>query len=386
MPNASTVREAPKLGYVKQLDGLRAASICAVLIVHMANGKRLGKGGWIGVDVFFVLSGFLITVLLLEDGRGRRVGRPSLPRFYLRRAFRLMPAFFAFLGVALLFAAIFRSSDYGTWAHELFMGATYRMNFYALGHTTVAGLGPTWTLCLEEQFYLVWPITLILLSAIVPRRAVMGVVAGGIATSFLISIVLYSHHVGAARLYLGPDTNAASLLLGCLVGLAFNGGYLHRLRGTSFTRWFPASFLVLLGGWTLLVGNNTAAVFIGPTMVFCILAAAAVACLTMEQGSRAARLLGARPIVWIGKISFSLYLWNELVLNLAPKIGPGSLGKAVIGLMLTFVIASGSYYLIEQPFLRLKRTLDRHPSMVAGTVASGPPGKALQAPSGVSLE
>ena len=288
MPNTSTVREAPKLGYVKQLDGLRAASICAVLIVHMANGKRLGKGGWIGVDVFFVLSGFLITVLLLEDGRGRRVGRPSLPRFYLRRAFRLMPAFFAFLGVALLFAAIFRSSDYGTWAHELFMGATYRMNFYALGHATVAGLGPTWTLCLEEQFYLVWPITLILLSAIVPRRAVMGVVAGGIATSFLISIVLYSHHVGAARLYLGPDTNAASLLLGCLVGLAFNGGYLHRLRGTSFARWFPASFLVLLGGWTLLVGNNTAAVFIGPTMVFCILAAAAVACLTMEQGSRAA--------------------------------------------------------------------------------------------------
>jgi peptidoglycan/LPS O-acetylase OafA/YrhL len=385
MPNASAVRVAPKLGYVKQLDGLRAASICAVMIVHMANGKRLGKGGWIGVDVFFVLSGFLITVLLLEDGRKRRGGRPSLPRFYLRRAFRLMPAFFAFLGLALLFAAIFRSSDYGIWAHDLYMAATYRMDFYALGHATVDGLGPTWTLCLEEQFYLVWPITLILLSAVVSRRGVMGFVAGGVVTSFLISIVLYSHHVGALRLYVGPDTNAAPLLLGCLLGLAFNGGYLHRLSGTSFARWFPACFMVLLGGWTLFIGNNTPAVFIGPTLVFCILAAAAIACLTLEQGSLAARLLGARPIVWIGKISYSLYLWNELVLKLAPKIGPGFLGKAVIGLVLTFVIASGSYYLIEQPFQRLKRTLDRRLSR-APTRTSGPSGKALQAPSGVSLQ
>ena len=377
---ATRLKEGAKLGYVKHLDGLRAVSIAAVMIVHMANSKRLGKGGWIGVDVFFVLSGFLITVLLLEDARRAPNGRPSLSRFYLRRAFRLMPALFAFLGLALLFGAIYRSSVYGTWAHDLFMGATYRMNFYSIGHQALQGTSQTWTLCMEEQFYLVWPVALILLSAVLRPRAIMTIVGVGVAASLGINVLLYMHHVDFRRLYYAPDTNAGSLLLGCLAGLAFHAGYLQRLAGMRLSRWFPAAFLVLLGGWTLLVGNTDRIVYAGPTTVFCLLAALAIACLLVEPGSVAGRFLAWAPMVWIGRLSYSLYLWNDLLFKVAPKIGPGSVGafgKALVALVLTFGAATASYYLVEQPFIRLKKRIDqslanRQPDATpGGPVASG---------------
>ncbi len=321
---ATRRKTAAKLGYVRHLDGLRAISIIAVMIVHMANSKRLGKGGWIGVDVFFVLSGFLITVLLLEDGQKSASGRPSLPRFYLRRVFRLMPALFVFLGLVLVFAALYRRSTYGLWAHELFLGATYRMNFYVLNHAAIQGLGATWTLCMEEQFYLIWPIALVLMSVVLRRKALIGVVAAGVVVSVALNVFLYMHGASSPRLSYGPDTNASSLLLGCLAGLAFNAGYLHRLGNTRFAQWFPAAFLALLAGWTLVIGSSNRILYAGPTTVFCGLAALAIICLVVAPASAAGRFLAWAPLVWIGRLSYSLYLWNELVFKLAPRIGPGA--------------------------------------------------------------
>jgi peptidoglycan/LPS O-acetylase OafA/YrhL len=346
-----------KLGRVPQLDGLRAVAIALVVLLHLtlASGDA-AQGGWIGVDVFFVLSGFLITSLFVEESAAREGGGFSLGRFYLRRIFRLWPAYVAFILGTLLYARLFQSAEFVSWRHQLWIGATYRMNFWYVNHQPHNGVGQIWSLCMEEQFYLLWPVALLVLSRWLSRSWLIAVTASLTALSMAENVVLAAHHVSYTRLYYPPDTNAYSLLLGCLFALMLSAGYFDRLMTPLFSRWFPFGFVVALVVWTRFVDGTKDWVYAGPVQLMCIAAGLALVALITSPDTLLGRFLSLRFVVWIGVLSYSIYLWNILAIT-APPASPGIVHHGVEVLLLV-ALPLASFYLIERPGLSLKRRFE----------------------------
>jgi peptidoglycan/LPS O-acetylase OafA/YrhL len=349
---------ARKLGRAPQLDGLRAVAIALVVALHLTiNSNGAAQGGWIGVDVFFVLSGFLITSLFVEESAARGDGRFSLGRFYLRRIFRLWPAYVAFILGTLLYARLFQSAEFASWRHQLWIGATYRMNFWNVHNQPHEGVGQIWTLCMEEQFYLLWPLALLVLSRWLSRGWLIAVTASLAALSVAENVVLAAHHVPYQRLYYPPDTNAYSLLLGCLFALMFSAGYFDRIMTRRFSRWFPFVFVAALLVWTRSVDGTKTWFYAGPVEVMCIAAGMALVALITSPDTLLGRFLALRVVVWIGVLSYSIYLWNILAISAVPyDIGGFAHRGAEVFLLAALPLAS--YYLIERPGLGLKRRFE----------------------------
>lgn len=335
-------------GHLPSLDGLRAISIALVLLGHL-NGTRgfwkldLGIGDYahLGVVVFFVISGYLITRLLLLEYEKR--GRVSLWLFYARRALRLFPAAYAFIACVCLlsWAGITHVQ-----AADIWHAATYTMN-YLPGRSWP--LGHLWSLSVEEQFYLIWPCTFVLL---LPRRAgwiVAGVILfGPVARSagwlFLRGTPYYD-------LELFPMV-ADCLATGCL--LAMIGGW---LEGKSFyLRLFQPAYSIGLVALILLVnrymGYTVVSVF-GTSVVnvsLAVLIHRSVYCSRDWMG----QVLNWKPIAFIGVLSYSLYLWQQLFLNRNSGAWVNAFPQ---NLLFTVTAALGSYFLLEKPFLRLRHRL-----------------------------
>src|SRR6266436_5940611 len=203
-----------RLGYQPALDGLRAVSVLAVMLHH----SGLLVGGWLGVDVFFALSGFLITTLLIEEHR--RTGVIGLKRFYVRRALRLLPGLLA-LVIVLGTITIATSASVGLAAILLRLAAVL---FYVANWAIMAGFGlypfaHTWSLAIEEQFYALWPLALLALLRYVRTRVVIvSIVGAGIAASIIWRGVLL-HGGSLPWAYQGVDARADSLLIGCAVAM-----------------------------------------------------------------------------------------------------------------------------------------------------------------------
>ena len=263
MPSANSRRETDavgfRLGYRPELDGLRGLAVMAVMAYH-CDLRRFIPGGFLGVDLFFVLSGFLITALLLREHR--RSGRIHLPRFYLRRALRLFPALFVMLVVCCVWAALRTKPDRAA--------VIYRAAALTVCHAANAApcwsmpmdlLGHAWSLSLEEQFYLVWPIFLVVLLRFgaSPRRIAWLVVLGMAASaSARMGLWMSPWPAGAQAAATSLIGRADSLLAGCLVGLLAAAGQLPRSRGGRLAlgaaAGVSAAFLVLLG----ILGRNGA--------------------------------------------------------------------------------------------------------------------------------
>ncbi len=353
-----------KVGRVPQLDGLRAVAIALVVALHLTiYSSGLAKGGWIGVDVFFVLSGFLITSLFIEESATREDGRISLGRFYLRRIFRLWPAYVAFIVGNLIYARLFQSAEFASWRHQLWIGATYRMNFWNVSNQPHEGLGQIWTLCMEEQFYLLWPVALLLLSRWVSRKWLIVVTASLVALSMAENLVLAAHHVPYQRLYYAPDTNAYSLLLGCLFALMLSAGYFDRLMMTRrFSRWFPFVFIAALLVWTRAIDGTKDWAYAGPVEIICIAAGLALVALITSPDTLLGRFLALRFVVWIGVLSYSIYLWNVLALIAVPAGQKHGMSQKLthygVAAFLLVALPLASYYLIERPGLKLKKRFE----------------------------
>jgi peptidoglycan/LPS O-acetylase OafA/YrhL len=351
----------PKSGYMPQLDGLRALAVGLVVLTHITHSLSHAQGGWIGVDVFFVLSGFLITTLLVNEASARQDGKFSMGRFYLRRVFRLWPAYVAFILGTLVYARLFQTAQFTAWRHQLWIGATYRMNFWEISHVSVAGVGQIWTLCMEEQFYLLWPVVLLLLGRRLSRNALIGVTAALMLASVTENIVLAANHVAWSRLYYAPDTNAYSLLLGCLFALIYTAGYFDRLATTRFVRWFPFAFIGILIIWTKDVSATNDWVYAGPVELVCLAAALGIIGLIQAPNTLLGRALSLRFIVWIGVLSYSIYLWNEIALSVG-STGHGSivdqLAHFAPKLFFLAALPLASYYLVERPGLKLKKQFE----------------------------
>ncbi len=361
----------PRLGYRPALDGIRAIAIALVVSWH-AFGRP--AGGFLGVHVFFALSGFLITTLLLQEW-GRR-GSISLSRFYQRRALRLFPALVVMLGtytaVQLGRAYVLGTEglDVSTSMKGVLYSALYVSNIVQ-AHGTVLGdpISHLWSLAAEEQFYIVWPCVLLLaLRAGAGRRAI------GLGLTALVAF-LWLHrfqlaHAGAdqRRLYFAPDTTFDAILVGCLAGVAFRGGVPRRALGVA-----AALALLVVAAIVAVVDIGYRPLYRELMAVFAVSAAVLVLAASVETRSLLARALSLPPLVFLGQISYSLYLWHPMVLSFGDKL----LGiPRAAGVVISVGVAASSYFLVERPFLRLKRRRGAPDDAGATGFAPAPPGRA----------
>jgi peptidoglycan/LPS O-acetylase OafA/YrhL len=344
---------------VRALDGLRGVAVLAVLLFH--DGRLIG--GYLGVDLFFVLSGFLITTLLLVEHRDR--GEIGLARFYERRARRLLPA----LGLALLLVALYAS----TWAlpnelprlrydglATLFYFANWRdiaaKQSYWDVFTAPSALQHTWSLSIEEQFYAIWPLIVIgVLALRRSARAVLGValVVGGACAAFTIVDAL---HDGSQRfLYYSTVTRAPALLMGAALAAAIvEWGHVRGRRARVVLEVVAiASVAYLAYAWTHQNGDGLA-LYRGPLVLSGIAATIVIAAAAHPERGPIARALAFSPLVGAGLISYGLYLYHwPLYLVLTPARTHLS-GWTLLALRaaVSIAVAIVSYRLVEQPIRR----------------------------------
>jgi peptidoglycan/LPS O-acetylase OafA/YrhL len=291
----------------------------------------LDRAGGIGVTIFFVLSGFLITSLLLEERA--RTGRNWLPGFWLRRARRLLPAVAVFL-IAMAVVGIALA--------ELIPVAAYYANWsYAIGGP-FDPLVHTWTLSVEEQFYAIWPLVFIGL-ALVPRSAVIGLIALGIAASTLMRLASVAEGDPYHWTYFATHLRADALLSGCLLAFIFS----RRI-------WIPSRLTIAIGvaaivGASLLEQRDVHAVVGIPVAIV------GSVVLVSAAATRTVPVLAWRQLIYVGTISYGLYLWHR---PLTWWVRDNDLGAIpmVAAVALSVAIAMVSRRWIEEPFLR-KRTL-----------------------------
>jgi peptidoglycan/LPS O-acetylase OafA/YrhL len=328
-----------------------------VLAFHL----RLLAGGSLGVDLFFVLSGFLITSLLVEEWQQR--GSISLKCFYLRRVLRLLPTLLLLCGLSTFL--LHCADEARARRREVIVAACYVANWPALHRTAMPALEHTWSLSVEEQFYLLWPVLLYLgLRLKVSRRWLLLLVSAGILGSACLRLGLYrAQPFGPAkvilikRLYMGLDTRADALLVGCLVGLLATGGRLPRSR--RFVFWSRAAALgsaVALGYLAWQRCPEHSHYYQGLFTVVALMAGSILVHLLTVPSGFASAVLQTAPLVGIGRISYGLYLFHMPIIAWLGAAGLGwdYPGNTVLVAGLSLAAALFSYWCLECPCLRLK--------------------------------
>lgn len=310
------------------LDGLRGIAVLIVLASHARIAGFALQGGLAGVTLFFVLSGYLITSLLVAERDG--TGRVNLRAFYIRRGLRLLPALFALLAVVSVgYAFDAWPSPPGPVVDNLLVSvvavAGYVGNWAILGFNPGV-LGHTWSLGVEEQFYFVWPLMLLAgLRLFGPR----GVAVVALALAVLVTPwrFVVAGEDNLIRLRVGTDMHADALLFGCALALL-------RIRASSLVGWAGVGGLVVLAAvWTS--GALGELIFVPLATIASV--AALAGCPS---------LLGGRPLAYVGRISYGLYLWHYLLIWWG--------WPAPLTIVVSIAVAVVSYERLERPFLRLK--------------------------------
>lgn len=337
--------------HVPELDGLRGVAIISVLIHHQLTPFSL-SGGFLGVDLFFVLSGFLITGLLLTEFDATKT--ISLSKFYMRRVLRLGPALFLYLLGCLLV----------TW-HTHFIEITRQVKLigmtllYATNWRMTFGWDPildstaiTWSLSIEEQFYLVWPLLLCgCMKLRLKRRYLITGLAAVILVIMAHRLALLNAGAGLTRLYYGSDTRADALLVGCLFAMLPISASLMRMRMLLNTAAI-ASALALI--WLTGTANfSDLFLYRGGYTAVALLAGIVILVAANSPPWILRVTLRLRPLRWFGKISYGLYLWHWLVVKNTSFYFLGY-WEPCARFALAVGIASACFYLVEKPFNRMK--------------------------------
>ncbi|MFW5468993.1 acyltransferase family protein [Knoellia sp. CPCC 206435] len=349
-------------GRLPGLDGLRAVAILAVLAFHL--DPRWLPGGFLGVDVFFVISGFLITTLLVREHA--RHGRVDLVGFWTRRARRLLPALLLLVPSVILLARLVEADLLVGIRRQALGALTFTSNWLEIAagsdyfHSTAPQLLMNlWSLAVEEQFYLVWPLVALLLLRLAPSsRARAGFAVALALGSAVLMASRYDPSLGATRVYYGTDTHLMGLMLGA--ALAFAWAAPHR-AWTSTPAWERARRpALLLAGATLvalfaLLDESTAWTFRGGILVASL--ATTVLVLGVVERPSPLRSVLDRPVLrWVGERSYGLYLWHwpvilivEADLPWAARSADGYLWSRLWCVVVTVAIADLSYRLLETP-------------------------------------
>ncbi len=349
------------------LDGLRAVAVLAVLLYH--GGVSLTGGGLLGVDVFFVLSGYLITTLLCREYVARAT--IALGRFWAARARRLLPALFVLLlGVALYAFAFSGTLDLSSVRGDALATLFYVSNWHFIvsdqGYFAQAAapspLLHTWSLAVEEQYYLVWPVVALLVLRRGGRRALAKVAAGGALASAALMASLYLAGASTDRLYYGTDTRAQALLVGSVLGVVAS----RHGSAVVGSRWAKtpagqragaavglagAAFL-LLAFWRL--SGQSPLLYEGGFLAVSVAAGAVITSVTSWPRGALARGLSRRPLVALGRISYGVYLyhWPIFLALDHQRSGLDGLGLLLARLAATLVVAALSWRFVEEPVRR----------------------------------
>lgn len=356
--------EAAQITYLPFLDGLRAISILLVLGFHqlgpLTGWLGMQLNGWVGVDLFFIISGFLISSILLREREKR--GTFSLKNFYVRRWLRICPAYYGFLGLMLAWNLARGQHDFSSFA----IAGIYLTNIDMCAGwglcTAASGLLHTWSLCVEEQFYLLWPGTL----KIVADKALK------ISISLIAAVYFWRLYLLAAgatwiRLSVGLDSKLDSIMLGVALAILWSN---HKFQlGARRLFALPTLQIGILAAllvschflghpgteaqpWLFWAFKLPLVLFLMSTFLLSLLA---------QPDSSAARVLSLKPLVWVGKLSYSLYLFHVVVNFPCTDAVFQTIchhKRYLVELLkyaACFGLAASSYYAIEQPFLKMKK-------------------------------
>lgn len=387
------------------LDGLRGLAVLAVVAYHF----DALEGGYLGVDLFFVLSGFLITSLMIHEVK--RTGTVSLGAFWVRRARRLLPALYVVLLAGALYAAFVASeAELPAIRRDGITGLFYVANWaqitakaaYFDQYGVPSIFRHLWSLAIEEQFYLVWPLIAggVLRFARQPVRALGAVSAAGAVASMSAAIWMYVPSTPVERLYFGTDTRAGAILVGAFVAClselaagrsvpsgaasrsAANGAGAATVAGKSagVVRTFVAvlSLAALISCWFWLAGTDPQ-LWRGGLATCGILAGVLIGIAGSPRAGRLGSMLSVRPLAWFGTVSYGLYLWHwpvRVVLD-ESRVGLRGPGLFAVRFVISVALATVSFYAIEQPVRRgvglWRRRSARRPNMPMAR-AGGRPG------------
>jgi len=308
---------------IAALDGVRGIAILLVLAGHFFAWPPGGRG----VDLFFVLSGFLITTLLLEERE--RTGRIAIKAFYVRRARRLLPPLAVLLSAYGVIELIRGNDPLAAIAEYGLYGANVFIAYQAHGTHNLA-LVHLWSLAEEEQFYLVWPVILIALAKARRPMRTLSIVTCGL---ILFRFGVIAEGASWWHVYYPPQMRADGLLIGCIAA------FVARRRLLS-SKWVPVGAAFCFAGWWLLSPGGTEDFILGVPLFE---VGSTLLLLSALVPSVSTTLLGMYPLAWIGRVSYSLYLWHVTLLWLFDH------QMRLLVLLLSFAAATASYLLIEQP-------------------------------------
>jgi peptidoglycan/LPS O-acetylase OafA/YrhL len=347
-PDIAVRRDSNYLGYVPALDGLRGAAIISVMIFHtgaccLKGGATYLNGGFIGVDIFFVLSGFLITTLLIQEFDG--YGSVNLKNFYIRRALRLGPALVALLIVFCLVSFVaLNKEDANSNYTDAIISLFYLSNWArAFSIHPPDYLGHTWSLSIEEQFYIFWPIILLTMLRVSKKRLHVVYFAAAIALlSWVLRVLLQMDSTPPVRIYNGLDTRVDTLMVGCTLGILFSSGLVSDNAKKILQKLLiviaPVSVAILLaismrGDW-----RDPRMYYLGFVVVELMTAVLVVDVLVNPQ-SIVRKFLSMKWLVWIGSISYGLYLWHYPIYRTMDDLGFHFWTIITVGSLVTFIVA-----------------------------------------------
>ena len=338
------------LSYIPALDGMRGFAVLLVVLFH----SKFINGGYFGVDIFFVLSGFLITSLIIREWT--ITDNVDLRKFYLRRVRRLSPALIAVLVAACLYETLYFPYP---GVENIFIRSFYALSYFANwvwafqpSENPLGSLNGLWSLSIEEQFYIIWPAILIFF---LRRRISLTFIAILLLLTLTAAVghryLLWEAGAHSFRLYAGTDSHADPILIGCLIGVLARG---VSLRTWELIRpWLAATVpFVMIALVTITVGFSFPSESIFYSTIVALLSGILILCVTVAPAKVALAAFGCPFMIWLGKISYGLYLWHGISNQylMTHNIMEFRAGRIAIGL----ILAVGSYYFIERPFLRNK--------------------------------
>ena len=343
-----------KRKYIKEIDGLRALAVIMVLAYHLK--MPFAKSGLLGVTVFFVISGYLITGILINEIE--ESGGVDLKNFWLRRIRRLLPAVLSMAVVMIFVSAVVNRVVFTKGCNDL-LSAVFGYNnwwqiFRKVSYFENAGAPSPfthcWSLAIETQFYLIYPILLLLLSRVFRKRKKRGKVFASLSAllavvSMILMAVLYNPNGDPSRVYYGTDTRAFSLLIGALAAIQME----YRIIKVRLPRkiWAFIS-LVILTCMMIFISSYSSFLYYGGQAIVSLLAAFVVYAVTVSK-SMLNKILGHNALKWIGDRSYSIYLWHYPIIILISGGKKSAWWIMLIEIVLSVVLAEISYRFIETP-------------------------------------
>ena len=358
-----------KSKYLPSIDSLRALAVLAVIIYHVDVNYL--PGGFLGVDLFFVLSGYLISSLIIKEYK--KTGSLNLYNFYIRRARRLLPAVYFMITVVLVVMVMFNGVLLKKSHLDAIFGYIYSSNWWYIFHKldyfdSFGSQSPfkhLWSLAIEEQFYMIFPLLFLLVNgkkktkdgSYKLNRNFLYVILGVILVSLIAHIILFDIN-NISRIYFGTDTRAFSLLVGVVGAILYPMDKLNtKITPQENLVYSVVSLISIAALITIMIYTSEYNTWLyrGGFLLVAILGIIIIIS-SGKQHTVMAKLLSFKPVVFIGKISYSLYLWHFPVLVLTTpvsEIGKPNIFFVVLRVILTFILAIISYALVETPIRKL---------------------------------